>query len=134
MTVIDEGIIAYLKSLAGITALVGDRVYGMRIPQGATLPCINVQRISTPRIVTMDSSGATGDLISPRFQINAWALTQASTKAIADAVRAGLHGKTGSIGGVTISAALANEEAPTWEPDGELYRCRSDYLVWLEEA
>ncbi len=36
----------------------------------------------------MDSSGATGDLTSPRFQIDAWATTQKSAKAIADAVRA----------------------------------------------
>ena len=134
MTVLDEGIIAYLQGVAGITALVSTRVYGDRIPQAATLPCIVVQRIDTPRILTMQSSGATGDLIHPRFQLDAWATTHASAKAITDAIRATLHGKTGSAGGVTLRAALADNERVGWEPESQLYRGRSDYIVWHEEA
>ena len=134
MTVIDEGLIAYLKTIAGVTGLVSTRIYGMLIPQGATLPCVVVTRISTPRTLTMDTSGATGDLINPRFQFDAWATTHSSTKAITDALRATLNGKTGSVGGVTIRAALANEEAPTWEPEAELYRGRSEFIIWLQEA
>jgi len=122
-----------LKAYAGLTALISTRVYGMFIPQGATLPCLVVQRISTPRILTMDSSGATGDLTSPRFQFDAWATTQLSTKTISDQVRAALNGKTGSTGGVTLRASLANEEAPTWEPEAELYRTRSEFIIWFEE-
>jgi len=133
MTVLDEGLIDYLKMYAA--SLVSDRVYGMMIPQSAALPCITVQRVSTPRISTMDSSGAIGDLISPRFQIDAWATTQASTKAIADLVRAGLNGHTGITGaGVTIRAALASEESPSYDPETKLYRCRSEYIIWQQEA
>lgn len=138
MAVLEEGLIAYLQNLAGITSLVSTRTYGMVIPQGATLPCIVVTRISTPRTLTMDTSGATGDLTSPRFQFDAWATTQKSSKAINDALRAGLNGKTGSVGSgattTTVRASLANEEAPTWEPEAELYRNRSEYIIWLEEA
>ena len=138
MAVIEQGLISYLQGFSGLTALVSTRTYGMVIPQGATLPCVVVQRISTPRTLTMDTSGATGDLTSPRFQFDAWAETQASTKAIADQIRAALNGKTGSIGSggnaVTIRAALANEEAPTWEPEAELYRTRSEFIIWLQEA
>jgi len=82
----------------------------------------------------MDTSGATGDLISPRFQIDAWAETQSSSKAITEAVRAALNGRTGATGGVTIRAALANEESPSYDPETKLYRTRSEYIVWLEEA
>ena len=135
--VLDEAIIAYLKATAGITALISTRTYGMTIPQGATLPCLVVQRISTPRTLTHDTSGATGDLVSTRFQFDAWAETQSSTKAICDALRAALNGKTGSTGAgavtVTIRAALANEEAPTYEPEAELYRTRSEYIIWYQE-
>jgi len=134
MTVIDEGLIAYLKTIAGVTSLVSTRIYGKVIPQGATLPCVTQQRISTPRILTHDTSGATGDLISPRWQIDAWAELDSSAKAITDAIRAALNGKTGTVGGVTIRASLANEEATTWEPESELYRGRSEFIIWLEEA
>ena len=133
MTVIDEGLIAYLKTIAGVTGLVSTRIYGMVIPQGATLPCVVVTRISTPRTLTMDTSGATGDLINPRFQFDAWATTHASAKAITDALRAALNGKRGSVGGVTTRSTKANEEATTWEPEAELYRGRSEFIVWLQE-
>jgi len=134
-TTIDEGLIAYLRTYPAVNNLVAARVYGMMIPQKATLPCITVQRISTARISTMDSSGATGDLTSPRFQIDTWATTQKSAKAITDAIRAGLNGHTGTTGtGVTIRAALATEEAPSYDPETGLYRCRSEFLVWYEEA
>jgi hypothetical protein len=133
MTVIDEGLVAYLQSISGITALVSTRVYVFGIPQNATLPCIIIQRIDTPRVLTMDTSGATGTLAHPRFQFDAWATTYASAKAITDAIRATLNGKTGSTGGVTIRAALIDGETPELDPETHLYRSRSDYIVWHEE-
>ena len=133
MTVLEEGIAAFLIADGAIGAVVGDRIYPMFIPQGATLPCLTYQRISTPRIVTHDSSGATGDLASPRFQFDAWAETQKEAKAISDVLRGVLHGKTGAMGGVTIRAALAENEVPEYIPEIELYRSRSDYIISHQE-
>jgi len=137
MAVLEEGLHSYLSTYAGITALIGARVYSMRIPQGATMPCLTYQRISTPRINTHDNSGIAGDLTSPRFQFDAWGNTYASVKAINDQVRAALNGKTGSIGtapsNITIRSALADNENPEYDPDSELYRSRSDYIIWIEE-
>ena len=133
----EEGIASYLETYAGLVALIGDRVYPMRIPQGATLPCLTYQRISTPRILTHDTSGETGDLISPRFQFDVWTTTQKAGKAITDQVRAALNGKTGAIGtapnNITIRSALAESEVPEYIPDVKLYRGRSDYFIWHQE-
>ena len=140
MTDLEEGIVAFLIADATIHAVVEDRIYPMMIPQKALVggvsyyPCLTYQRISTPRIITHDSSGATGDLTSPRFQFDAWAVTQKAAKAISDALRTVLHGKTGAMGGVTIGAALADSEVPEYIPDAELYRSRSDYIIWHEES
>jgi len=135
MATLEEGIVAFLIADASVGAVVDNRIYPMMIPQGATLPCITFQRISTPRIVTHDSSGATGDLISPRFQFDAWGVTQKSVKEISDVIRKVLHGKTGALaGGVSIRAALADAEEPEFDPDSELYRSRSDYIIWYQEA
>ena len=134
MATLEEGIVAFFIADASIGAVVDNRIYPLRMPQGATLPCITYQRISTPRIVTHDSSGATGDLTSPRFQFDAWGVTQKSVKAISDVIRKVLHGKTGAMGGVTIRAALADAEEPEYDPDSELYRSRSDYIIWYQEA
>jgi len=134
MAVIEEGIAAYLIATATVHAVVADRIYHMRIPQGATIPCLTYQRISTPRILTHDSSGATGDLTNPRFQFDAWAVTIKAAKAITDILRAALHGRTAATGGVTVRAILADAEEPEWDPGIELYRSRSDYIIWLQEA
>ena len=69
----------------------------------------------------------------PRIQFDAWDVTGKSVKAISDVLRKVLHGKTGAMGGVTIRAALAENEAPAFIPDAELYRSRSDYIIWYEE-
>ena len=133
MAVLEEGIYAFLVADATIGGVVDNRIYPMMMPQGVTLPCLTYQRISTPRIVTHDSSGATGDLTNPRFQFDAWGETGKAVKAISDALRAVLHGKTGAMGGVTIRAALAENEAPEFDPESELYRSRSDYFIRHEE-
>jgi len=98
MSVLEESLYGYLSTYAGLTALVSDRVYAFRIPQGATLPCVTFQRIDTPRILAHDTSGIGSNLAYPRFQFDAWATTYASAKAINDQIRAALNGKTGLIG------------------------------------
>ena len=139
MTVLEEGLRSYLTGAAcpNLTALIGTRTYPMKIPQGAILPCLVYQRISTPRIMTHDDAGATGTLAYPRFQFDAWAATQKVAKAITDQVRAYLNGKTGEIGtapnNITIRAALVDGEVPTYDPETKLYRSRSDYIIWQQE-
>jgi hypothetical protein len=137
MTTLEVGLFSYLSTYGGLVALIGDRVYPMHIPQEATLPCLTYQRISTPRHLTHQSSGATGDLASPRFQFDAWATTDDSAKAIVDQVRAALNGKTGEIGtapsNITVRAVLVENEVPEYFPEVRLYRCRSDYFIWHEE-
>lgn len=137
MTELEEGLISYLSGYAGLTSLISTRVYGMRIPQSATLPCLSSQRVDTPRFTTHDSSGASGDLASPRFQFDAWAETEKEAKAITEQVRAALNGKRGSIGTApntyTIQAALVDAETPEYDPSTNLYRSRSDFIIWHVE-
>lgn len=98
ITTVDEGIIAHLSNYPGLTSLISDRVYLMRIPQSATLPCLCVTRIDTPRELTHDLVGAENALAHPRFQFDAWAKTYASAKAITDQLRAALNGHRNSLG------------------------------------
>jgi len=134
MAVLDEGLIAYLKAYGALSAIVSTRIYSFAIPEKATLPCVVIQRVSTPRIATMDMSGATGTLAHPRFQFDGYATSYAVVKSITDAIRAGLNGHTGTTGtGVTIRAALVDSEVPEFEPETHLYRGRSDYIIWHEE-
>lgn len=131
MTVLEEGLVAYLKTVPGLTTLIGARIYAFRIPQEETLPCLTYQRISTPRYHSHDTSGTGNNLSHPRVQFDAWATTYSEAKTITDELRAALNGRRGSTGGVTLQGALVAEESPTYEPDTKLYRNRSDYFIWI---
>lgn len=137
MSAVEIGLVSYLKAYAGLTALVSTRVYPFMIPQGATLPCVTYQRIDTPRYLAHGDAGATGTLARPRFQLNAWAATLSEAMAVAYQLRAALNGKTGSIGtspnAVTVRAILVDNEMQDYEPETELFRVITDYLVWVEE-
>jgi hypothetical protein len=138
MATIEQALVSYLSGYAGLTALITGRVYNRRIPQGATIPCLTFFRVSTPHNHTMDTTGASTELVSPRFQFDAWASSPGTAKNIIDQLRAALNGKTGSIGtapnNITIRAGLVEDEADE-EPDVDsaLYRRRSDFVIWQEE-
>jgi hypothetical protein len=133
---IEEGLKARLLGVAGVVALIVDRVYAIRLPQTVTTPAVTIQRISTPRLHSHDTSGSTGTA-HPRVQIDAWAGTAASAKAVTDQVRAALNGYRGTVTvgtkTVIIQAALINDERASFEPDSGLYRTSADYVVWHTE-
>ncbi len=134
---LEAGLVYKLTNTTGITNLVSTRVYLERIPQGATLPCLTYQRISTPRLLAHDTSGSAGTA-HPRFQFDAWATTYSSAKAITDALRAALNGFKGTItsGADSVVVQSSLVDAETSEPDLEagLARIRSDYVIFHVEA
>ena len=131
MTLLDEGLYTYLSTYAGLVSLVSTRVYPFNVPEGVTLPCVVFYRIDTPRELTHDTSGLGSTLSHPRFQIDAWATTLSSVKAIGEQIRAALSGKTGTLAsGVTINASLIDGERPSYEPETKLFRNSFDFVIW----
>lgn len=130
MAVLEEGLFTYLSTYAGLVSLIEARVYPDFMPQGATLPCLTYQRISTPRNLSHDTSGIGSDLAHPRFQFTTWATTKESAKAINEQVRAALNGHTGTTGGVTINTALVADERYRYEPEIQLHSYQSDFIIW----
>ncbi len=137
MATLEEGLISYLEGYLGVHALVSVKIYHMTKPQTVQYPCITLQRIDTPFIHTMQSSGATGNLITPRFQFDAWASTYAAAKEITDHIRAALNGKTGSIGtppyAVTIRSSLQSTERPSFDALVEMYRSMTEFVIMQED-
>ena len=134
---IEEGLVVFLKAHAGLAALVGVRIKPDFLPQKSDLPCLTYQRISTPRVITHDTTGSAGTAY-PRIQFDAYAITRKGAKAIVDQLRAALQGYTGSMGTspntVTVQAAIVDDEEITREPETGFFRGRSDYLIWHQEA
>ena len=134
---IEAGLVTKLTTTAGLTTLISTRTYLERIPQGATLPCLTYQRISTPRVLTHDTSGSAGTAY-PRFQFDAWATTYTSAKAISDALRTALNGYRGTItsgaDSVVVQAALVDGETSLPDMEAGLARVTSEYVIWVQEA
>lgn len=135
MITIEEGLLYFLQNNAGVSGLVSTRIYPNKLPQTVTMPAITYQRISSPRIHTHDSSGATGTA-NPRFQFDAWGATYDSCKDVTDAIRAALNGYRGTMGAVnpvTVQGALIDDERFEPSPDAGIQRIMSDYIIWHTE-
>lgn len=131
---IEVALARQLLDTVNVTALVVDRVYPVRLPQGGDYPAITYSKVSGGRIRTMGSNEAAAN---PRVQVSCWGKTYADAKGLANAVRIALDrfsGTLGGSGGVAVSAILLENELDLDDPETKLYHVPLDFLVWYTEA
>lgn len=124
------GLRAHLLSDAAITAIVVDRVFPLKMPQGVTQASIVYARISGQGDHTMQ--GASG-LARPRIQIASWAPSADVADALARLVKARIDGFRGQMGGVAVQGVFFDSEGDQYDDTTKLYGVRHDYFVWFEE-
>jgi hypothetical protein len=116
-----------LSTTDGVTALVGTRIFPMEAQQNSATPYITYQKI-TPHFLPTLRRGAL-PLAGPNLQVNSWADTYATAKAVALEVRRSLDGYDN---GDMASQIL--DEHDLMNPDS-LRKCvTQDYAIWIEEA
>jgi hypothetical protein len=116
----------YLKGYAGLAALVGTRIYPLIMPQNPTLPAVTYQKISGVVDYVMDGTS----IKRPRIQVDAWAKSYASARAVAEQVKAAFDrytGTMGGVGGVQVIGTWIENETDLFEPDTGLYRVSLDF-------
>ncbi|PKO03043.1 MAG: hypothetical protein CVU43_04490 [Chloroflexi bacterium HGW-Chloroflexi-5] len=138
MITITDALVSYLTGYTALTALVGQRIKPFHVPAGEDLPCVTYKRIDTPRQVRHDSSGASGDVINPRFQFDCWAKTEFEAEQISMVLQAALHMKKGWIGTSPNTKKVGLIQADgggfsIFEPDVNVWRWMSQYLIGLVE-
>ena len=114
-----------LREDAGLSALVGNKVFALVIPQGTKLPCITFQRIGGMPANTL--SGHSG-LEEIDLQIDVWARDYDEAKAIAKAVRAAMPPS-----GPRFSAHLI-EHQDLYEDGTNYFRVNMEFKVWFLET
>lgn len=92
---IESALRAHLIANAGVTAIVGSRVYMKRAPNSATYPYIVMNKIS--KRPSRHSTAACG-LCDHSFQLDCWGETDKATKDLADEIRDGLDHYRGTLG------------------------------------
>lgn len=97
---IHEAVYSRLKTDAGVSSIVGTRVYPQKAEQGVVLPCLVYQRIGTSNRF-LYHNGTTDSALS-RFQIDCWAATPTAALQLSAAVVSCLHGWNGTLAGERI--------------------------------
>jgi len=127
---VTEALRVFLLANAGVTALVGERVFVTVAPQDAALPLVVLKRVSTPRVYAQ--TGPSG-LAWPRVQITARAARQAEAVAVAKAVRQAVSGYRGSMGGVPVQAVFVDTERDGFFFETGKFERVLDVIIWHAE-
>lgn len=128
----EAALIAKLLATAGVTALVSTRINWSRRPQGAALPAIVLQRISgTPDV---HHAGASGLVVS-RVQVDCWAASYGSAKAVARAVETAITAQTFTQGATRFDVILIDSERDdSTDETTPLFRTSLDLMVHSANA
>lgn len=130
----EQALYEYLTDDGNIAALVSDRVYPMRLPEGAAMPAISWHRVSANRIYTYDLFADTDAWTAARIQFNCWSRVSAEEAiAVGEAVLLALSGYDGDMGGQYIGSSFAVGELDTYEPDTQFYRRIVDLQMSYED-
>lgn len=122
-----DDIFTFIQTQAPITALVGENVHPVKLPQTPGLPAVVFQKISRPRIYSHDGDSGLGNA---RYQFSAWAETLASAEAIRQALIDSFSGFNGVMGDTSRANSFILNEQDDEEPETGLYRQMVDIEFW----
>lgn len=115
----------HLMSDPAITAMIGDRLYPLAIPETGKVPAIVYQRISAPR--TLSLTGESGS--SPRIQLSCYAPSYKQAKQMAMVLAQSLDYLRGTLGGRAKAAVLMAGYREDYEPETGRYRSDVDFFI-----
>lgn len=136
MTIVDLGpaLKAYLIADASIAALVSGRVFPEKMPENNRLTSIVYNRISSVDRYTM--TGPSG-LVSPRYQIDSWAVTLAQALVLANLVKERIDGYRGTMGSgavaVDVRGVFQADDRSDYDDTVQMSRVSRDYFIHYGE-
>ena len=130
MARIDQALFTRLSTYAGLAALVGTRVYPLRLPESLVLPAVVYTRITGERESAIASDVG---LAHGVWQFDAWAAKYDGARTVADEVLGALKRQEFTAASVDVLEALLEREHELYEPEARLYRVSMDLTVWYRE-
>ena len=116
-----------------LAALVGDRIYPKRSPEGAGLPYVIYERISAVRTYTFDPYPLPA-WVRARMSFTCRAITMLGAIEVGEAVVLALSGFSGMMGSLNIGSARVANEADLYDETSKLYARVVDVFVEYEES
>lgn len=127
---IEAGLYTHLTTDAGVSALIGTRLYPLIMPQDETTPASTYQRVSTTPTY---AHGGDCSVDMVRIQIDNYAESLLAAKTLAAAVRTALSGYSGAMGAATVQALFMDSERDFDDPTTDLFRVTQDFLITFKE-
>ena len=131
---IEAALYSRLSGFAGVSDLVGTRIYPLAAPDDAIYPLIRYQRVQATRLESL--AGPSG-LSAVRFQIDAFGQGDEGYRDagdVAEQIRLALDGFGGTVAGVVIqSTTLLNERDQEFD-EGRVKAISQDFRLWHREA
>lgn len=131
---IEEGIYYLLANNAAVAAIVGDRIYPIKLPQDPTLPAITYQLITPDSMIAHDGMSGTG---IKRYQITGFALSPDEVVDLIEAIRICMTCYKGTIGAgantIVCQVMLPAGGYESNEPEIERYMRALDFIIWHNE-
>jgi hypothetical protein len=130
MSSIDSAVYTRIKNYAGVSAIVGTRVYLAPVPQNTSYPLVTYQEIDCIEDLTFGSSTS---MPVSRYQFDCWASTAATARALADQVFLSLHNYAGTSDSIVIKNSLFDGKRPMdYDPSEGVYRYIVEFLIqWV---
>lgn len=125
MATFDDTLFTYLSGHAGLSALVGDKIYPDKIPQKVESPYIRFFEVNREKIYS--HQGYSNSSIYS-IQITSYSSTKAGARAIADQVTAAMEAWTTA--SEQIGHVFQEGENPGWEDSQGQYYVDQDYDVF----
>lgn len=122
---LEKAIYSYISTYPGLTALVGNRIYPLVIPQNPTYPAVAYSRVS--RVYEKDLSGTAWN--QSRMQFSVYARKYSDAKAVVEQIRAAFRDYRGKINGIDVMLADISNEVDLYEPDTALFHVSIDILI-----
>lgn len=130
MILLEESLYSFLTNSVDVSAIIGDRMYGMVRPEKDPTPSIVYSRATTLRTQTLCK---TDSKVRATMTVDSIAKTYLGVKRLARAVGKALSDFTGDMYGTRVSTVILESEIDLDDPDPGLYRVSQTYLIWFVE-
>ncbi len=118
-----------LTTHAGLSVLIGARVYPGAMPQKVTYPAVSYSRVAASRVSAM---GADTGLVRARFQFDAWCEKYSDVRAVAVQLRAALQ-RWSTTTGTVIQDIYFVSEVDLYEDETRVHHAALDFEVIYQE-
>jgi len=122
MSILEPNIFSVLTGDAAVSALVGTRVYPIKLPHEPTYPAITYSRVASEKVNAFDGYKGLEDA---RIQVDCWASTYAQAKDLAEKVISAM------INATPFKARVASD-TDLYDDDTGTYRVSVDFYIWYQ--